>query len=74
MPGMTGIDLGTRILKLRPGLPVLLMTGFGGTLTPAAVKEMGMVDLILKPLNYRALAALIRTVTAEPAGNTVPNP
>jgi two-component system cell cycle sensor histidine kinase/response regulator CckA len=30
MPGMTGIDLATRISEARPGLKVLLMSGFAG--------------------------------------------
>ena len=52
MPGMTGVQLGTAIRELRPGLPVLLATGY------AEVPEDGELALprLEKPFDAEALA------------------
>jgi DNA-binding NtrC family response regulator len=60
MPGMTGIDFASRVLSVRPGLPVLLVSGFGGRWTNENVKEVGVFELILKPVSLFALASGIR--------------
>lgn len=50
MPGMTGLDLATEMLKLRPNLPVLLMTGFCDVGARERVRQLGIRDLVMKPL------------------------
>jgi PAS domain S-box-containing protein len=60
MPGITGIDFASRVLSLRPGLPVLLVSGFGGRWTNENVKEVGVFELIPKPVSLFALATGIR--------------
>lgn len=56
MPTMTGVELAQRLLRLRPGLTVFIMTGHAGELTVEAARAQGIADLILKPLDYLALA------------------
>jgi CheY-like chemotaxis protein len=34
MPGMTGLELAKECLRIRPGLPVILCTGFSEMVTP----------------------------------------
>jgi CheY-like chemotaxis protein len=65
MPVMTGIELARRILHVRPDLPVVVMTGYGGGLTPAAVQQVGIHDLLYKPLDFRAVALLLREITTD---------
>jgi CheY-like chemotaxis protein len=60
MPGMTGIDLARSVLELRPGLPVVLVSGFGGKWTPENIREMGIRDLIPKPVSLLLLATAVR--------------
>jgi signal transduction histidine kinase/ActR/RegA family two-component response regulator len=62
MPLMTGTDLALRLLRLRPGIPVFVATGFGGDLNPDSARAMGIRDLILKPIDFPALA---RRLNAE---------
>jgi PAS domain S-box-containing protein len=59
MPGMTGIDLAARLIQLRPQVPIILVTGFSGTLTPEAIRELGIRELVQKPVSPAGLAAAI---------------
>jgi CheY-like chemotaxis protein len=56
MPEMTGMDLARSIIQLRPGLPVILMTGYSASLTADYVRTQGLADLLFKPLTIQALA------------------
>jgi two-component system cell cycle sensor histidine kinase/response regulator CckA len=56
MPGMTGLELAQRILQVKPSARVALMSGFSGTWTPASVRTLGLVDMLVKPLSAAALA------------------
>ncbi len=62
MPGMTGIDLATRVLQRRPRLPVLLATGFSTTWTVETARALGIRDVVLKPLAMEDLSQAIRRV------------
>ena len=62
MPGMTGMDLSEEILKLRPGMPIILCTGFNELVTEEKAKAMGIRAFAMKPVNLRDLAVLIRKV------------
>ncbi|HSI09797.1 MAG TPA: PAS domain S-box protein [Rariglobus sp.] len=59
MPEMTGMDLARSILQLRPGLPIILMTGYSANLTPDYVRTQGLADLLFKPLTIQGLADAI---------------
>ena len=59
MPGMTGLLLASEIKEIRPGLPVLLMTGYSAALTPERVEAAGIRQVLLKPTNMRSLASAI---------------
>jgi PAS domain S-box-containing protein len=59
MPGMTGLSLAARLRQIRPDLPIILMTGYSATLTPARVKAEGLQDLLLKPTSLPSLASAV---------------
>lgn len=68
MPRMTGTELLARLLEIRPGLPVLLCTGFSDLLTESEAIRLGARGMSLKPLVGRALARKIRkTLDGSPA-------
>jgi PAS domain S-box-containing protein len=60
MPGMSGAVLSREILRIRPDMPVILMTGGGDTINTAQAKEMGICDLVSKPFSSRSLSLAIR--------------
>jgi PAS domain S-box-containing protein len=59
MPGMTGVDLARELLRFRPDLPVVLMTGFSDTVTPASARNLGIRGFIRKPIVTRELAVAL---------------
>ena len=60
MPGMTGADVARNILAERPAIPVIIATGFSESLSPEVAKEIGLSDLIYKPILGSDLAAAVR--------------
>ncbi|MCG8617869.1 MAG: response regulator [Desulfobacterales bacterium] len=60
MPGMTGVALAESIWKIRPQLPVILMTGFSEAIDPALAKEKGIRELLFKPVGRADISAAIR--------------
>jgi signal transduction histidine kinase/ActR/RegA family two-component response regulator len=60
MPILSGWELAAQARMLHPGLPVVLVTGWGHQLDPARVRESGVVGVVAKP--YR-IADIRRAVT-----------
>ncbi|RLB54393.1 MAG: sigma-54-dependent Fis family transcriptional regulator [Deltaproteobacteria bacterium] len=59
MPGMNGIELCRRIGELEPGLPVIVVTGFGSLETAIAAIRAGAYDFITKPFEVEALVMVL---------------
>jgi PAS domain S-box-containing protein len=68
MPVMTGVDLALRLLEIRPDLPIVLATGFGGVWTPESARRLGIRDVILKPIAPHAIAAVVHHALHPPGG------
>jgi PAS domain S-box-containing protein len=66
MPGMTGLDLARRILQIRPGLPVILCTGYSNLVNEVQAKACGIKGFAMKPLTKKEISALLRTVLEPP--------
>ena len=67
--GMDGIELLETLRARQIGIPVILMSAFGDI--PAAVRSMqlGAVDFIEKPFDYRALLAKIAAAVRDDAAH-----
>jgi len=59
MPGMTGMDFATQLLKIRPDLPIILTTGYSPYLTHERVRAAGIRDLLLKPQTVHSLGVAV---------------
>ena len=57
MPGMSGLDLAARLSELRPGLPVILTTGYSDEIARSGT---GGRPVILKPYKPETVASAIR--------------
>jgi len=67
MPGMTGTCLAAELHRLRPDLPVVLMTGQAGPLPPERLRAAGIREVLRKPLAAHAIArSLARHLRPEP--------
>ena len=56
MPRMTGLDLARRMLERRPDLPILLTSGYSGSLNPDELARVGIRELVGKPFMVRTIA------------------
>jgi CheY-like chemotaxis protein len=65
MPGMTGLELTRQLLEIRPEMPILLATGFSGTLTAESVRQRGIRDLLMKPFTAESIATMVHQVLAS---------
>ncbi|MFA6498959.1 MAG: response regulator [Desulfurivibrionaceae bacterium] len=62
MPGMTGAQMAEKILALRPGMPIIMTTGYSDILTETEARELGVREYLLKPLSTARLAEVVRQV------------
>jgi AmiR/NasT family two-component response regulator len=56
------------LLKLRPGLPVVLYTGYSEEVSEEEVSRLGIKALVNKPVDTGMLHDLARRLLSEPAG------
>ena len=68
MPGMDGLELQSRVMERRPGIPFIVMTGHGDV--PMAVQAMkaGATDFIEKPFDAEMLMERIEHALKERGG------
>ncbi len=60
MPGMTGTELGQKLIAEQPGLRMILMTGYASALNEPNVKAMGFAAMLMKPVTMEELQRAIR--------------
>ena len=61
MPRLTGLELARQIHDLRPGMPVILYTGYGEEISDAQLAAAGVRALARKPVEPAELMQLLRT-------------
>jgi len=64
MPGMSGIELLTRVRALDGELPVIILTAYGTVQTAVDAMKKGAFDYLLRPFDASALEAVIRRALA----------
>jgi CheY-like chemotaxis protein len=75
MPLMTGVDLARELLFTRPGLPIILCTGYSEEINETVARETGVKELVMKPFNMHGIATVIRrALDGEPQMAANPNP
>jgi PAS domain S-box-containing protein len=62
MPGLTGLELARELLELEPKILVVVMTGFSRSLNMDAALELGVREVIMKPVTLEKLAKTVRGV------------
>jgi PAS domain S-box-containing protein len=56
MPEMTGSELAAEIRKIRPDIPIVLMSGYVSAALSARARDAGVGDVLAKPLVSRDIA------------------
>jgi FixJ family two-component response regulator len=49
MPGMQGTELAATLRRIKPGLPVVIMSGYFSKISPQALDDLGQIELLGKP-------------------------
>jgi PAS domain S-box-containing protein len=70
MPHMTGDQLVGELLKIRPDLPIILITGFSERVTSQNYRKLGIRELVMKPLISRELGSAIRRAMSGARSST----
>lgn len=60
MPIMTGLFLASELIKLRPSVPIIILTGFIADISIREAKSMGINTVLVKPFSQLQLASAIR--------------
>ena len=60
MPGMSGDSLAKEVMSIRPGLPVIICTGYSQTMDMARAHKIGIKALVMKPILIQELAAAVK--------------
>jgi CheY-like chemotaxis protein len=55
MPGMTGLEMLPEVKKLRPDVPVIMITAYGDAETRRRAMERGAEGLLTKPIDFTLL-------------------
>ena len=64
MPGMSGLELLGELRRVRPEMPVILVSGYGGPDLNAAAAAAGAHAVLMKPLGTTDLAQCLAQVVA----------
>ncbi len=62
MPVMTGISLAHEIMRIRPDTPVILCTGYSSIMDKEEINNVGIREIVIKPVTRRKLAATIHQI------------
>lgn len=77
MPGMDGLTLLSRVKRIAPWVPVMVVTGFGDIPMSVEALKLGTVDFIEKPLGRKNFLDKVETILRQndfddvPAGQTL---
>jgi len=62
MPGISGLKAATEIMKIRPGIPVVLVTGWKIDIEKSKLEAAGIRDILYKPFRIENLTEVIQTL------------
>ena len=65
MPQMNGHNLAKKAMEIRPGLPVVLCTGFSDQINEEKARSVGILAFLLKPVLFHDLANALRKALDE---------
>jgi CheY-like chemotaxis protein/two-component sensor histidine kinase len=65
MPQMTGLELAAQLHQLRPSLPIILITGYAGTVDAAQAHETGIRHFLAKPFSMQSLGETLAQILAQ---------
>ena len=73
MPQMTGDRLSEELMKVRPGIPIIICTEYSELISEEKAGAMGIGAFVMKPFMKRDLADIIRKVLDQEKRNRLPH-
>jgi CheY-like chemotaxis protein len=67
MPGLSGLEVASRLRLIRPQVPVILLTGWDVSLSPAQLERSGVTSILRKPFRIEQLADLLHAAATGKA-------
>ena len=67
MPEMSGWDVAREARRIRPDLPVFMVSGWGAEIDPQQVAESGVAEVIQKPYTFETIHQVIDNVLRQSA-------
>jgi two-component system cell cycle sensor histidine kinase/response regulator CckA len=64
MPMVTGVQLARKVMEEKPGLPVVLCTGYSELISPEQAKAEGISQFVMKPYAKADLALAVQNALA----------
>jgi DNA-binding NtrC family response regulator len=71
LPGCSGLEVLAAARRLRPGLPVVVMTAYGTVGAAVEAMKLGAADFLEKPVDLGELERLVGALGGEPPGDAV---
>ncbi len=68
MPKMTGVELVMALKKSRADIPVILCTGYSEKMTPEIARQLGILQILIKPIEQTELATAVRRALDHQGG------
>ncbi|GAI88886.1 unnamed protein product [marine sediment metagenome] len=65
MPNMTGVELASELMAVKPDIPIILTTGYSEVITPEQARQLGIREYIMKPVVLRDLGQAIRKLLEQ---------
>ncbi len=72
LPGMSGLDMVTRLRKRKPGAKIFLITGIGDPVTRQRIVDMGVEAYFFKPIEISSFLDAVKDCL-WPSANTLEN-
>jgi len=68
MPGLNGLEVLKELKRVAPEVPVVLLTGYAGTVERDEARRLGACDILSKPVNWNYLrnVAYLSSFLKEP--------
>jgi YesN/AraC family two-component response regulator len=65
MPKMTGEELAEKFMRIRPGIPFILCTGYDEEIYREKARKIGIKAVMMKPVTGRGLVNVIKKALNE---------
>jgi PAS domain S-box-containing protein len=63
MPGMTGLEMARKMIKIKNDIPIILISGYSDEITDEKLRNLGIKSYLMKPFNQREISEAIEGVS-----------